>query len=86
MTAITHKKSDHSTFLSITYQFDKTGNPTKATENNGDVTDYTYDDLYRLCGAVVCSRFAGVARTQSLNEGDEGGRPGGGHLRLQLRV
>ncbi len=48
MTAITHKKSDNSTFLSISYEQDKLGNPTMATENNGDVTDYTYDDLYRL--------------------------------------
>ncbi len=48
LTAITHKKSDNSTFLSISYEQDKLGNPTTATENNGDVTDYTYDDLYRL--------------------------------------
>jgi len=48
LTAITHKKSDTSTFLSITYEQDKVANPTKATENNGDVTDYSYDDLYRL--------------------------------------
>ena len=48
LTAITHKKSDTSTFLSISYEFDDTGNPIQATENNGDVTGYTYDDLYRL--------------------------------------
>jgi hypothetical protein len=41
LTAITHKKSDNSTFLSISYEFDDTGNPIQATENNGDVTDYT---------------------------------------------
>jgi len=47
-TAITHKKSDHSTFLSVSYEFDKVGNITTGTEDNGDVTDYTYDDLYGL--------------------------------------
>jgi RHS repeat-associated protein len=48
LTAIAHKKSDDSTFLSLSYEYDDCGNTTKCTENNGDVTDFSYDALYRL--------------------------------------
>jgi RHS repeat-associated protein len=34
--------------VSMSYSYDAVGNPTKRTDYNGAVTDYTYDDLNRL--------------------------------------
>ena len=33
-----------------TFQYNKVGNVTQRTDQNGDVTSYSYDDLHRLTG------------------------------------
>jgi hypothetical protein len=48
MTAISNKKSDATVLWSGSYTYDHAGNRTRLTEDNGDYTDWSYDDIYQL--------------------------------------
>jgi RHS repeat-associated protein len=48
LASLANRKSDDSLISSYAYGHDDVGNRTSMTEANGDVTSYTYDDVYRL--------------------------------------
>ena len=48
LTSLENRKSDQTLVSSYAYGHDDAGNRTSMTEANGDVTSYTYDNVYRL--------------------------------------
>ena len=48
LTSLENRKSDQTLVSSYAYGHDDVGNRTSMTEANGDVTSYTYDNVYRL--------------------------------------
>jgi len=49
------------------YEYDSVGNLTKLTDRNGRVTDYVYDDLYRLDQEIWRNSSGGAIRTIDMN-------------------
>jgi YD repeat-containing protein len=47
---IEHRKSDLTEIATLDYEYDRVGNPTKITREDGSATYYDYDGIYQLTG------------------------------------
>ena len=60
LTYLAHKAADGSVVKSFTYTLHPTGRRTKIEENDGRVTGYVYDDLYRLTSESIADAVNGA--------------------------